>query len=434
MNKNIVLWGLLSAVASIPALATSPHFPSRFVAHEWGTFTSLQGSDGHVVDGLHHEDEVLPDFVHSREQAAVAGIAGGNGPGPTPQPSSNPKPWPHCHGKGCDFEPAAGTDLGVTQKMETPVIYFYTPADRDVKVKVGFPGGLITQWYPEASAFSPGAGDVRALANGSTEWNVHLTNATQALPPVAPQDIWAPSREVDAAYVTDTARGEHEKFIFYRGLGRFTTPIEVGSAPGRGLQIRNPDARTVADAFLIRVDGQGNGSFRSLGAVPARGARDVTRYELGAPLAPEAEYLAQASAGIQSALVRSGLYPAEARAMVNTWKRSYLMTPGLRVLYVLPRAWTEKLLPLSLEPAPAELVRTLVGRIEVLTADEEQELLRRLVAAVSSPDQQRTIVDSLGRFAEPKLRRIQGLVAADANSSPELRVLLARLVAEVSNQ
>lgn len=36
------------------------------MVHEWGTFTSLQGSDGRVMDGLHHTEELLPAFVHGR--------------------------------------------------------------------------------------------------------------------------------------------------------------------------------------------------------------------------------------------------------------------------------------------------------------------------------------------------------------------------------
>src|SRR5205085_10385406 len=42
-------------------------FPLRaqqhFVAHEWGTFTTLAGSDGTLLPGLYHEEERLPVFV-----------------------------------------------------------------------------------------------------------------------------------------------------------------------------------------------------------------------------------------------------------------------------------------------------------------------------------------------------------------------------------
>lgn len=34
--------------------------------HEWGTFTSVQSPDGKDMEGLHHEEEPLPSFVHGR--------------------------------------------------------------------------------------------------------------------------------------------------------------------------------------------------------------------------------------------------------------------------------------------------------------------------------------------------------------------------------
>src|SRR5437667_6658481 len=37
-----------------------------------------------------------------------------------------------------------------TVRMETPVIYFYSPRELDAHVKVAFPRGLITEWYPKA--------------------------------------------------------------------------------------------------------------------------------------------------------------------------------------------------------------------------------------------------------------------------------------------
>jgi hypothetical protein len=37
-----------------------------FIVHEWGTFTSVQGSNGKPLGGSHHGEERLPAFVHSR--------------------------------------------------------------------------------------------------------------------------------------------------------------------------------------------------------------------------------------------------------------------------------------------------------------------------------------------------------------------------------
>lgn len=61
--------------------------------------------------------------------------------------------------------------------------------------------------------------------------------------------------------------------------------------------------------------------------------------------------------------------------MTNTWKNSYFRNPGLRVLYILSRAETDRILPLRIDPQPQEVVRSLVGRIEVFTDAEENQLL-----------------------------------------------------------
>ena len=52
------------------------------------------------------------------------------------------------------------------------------------------------------------------------------------------------------------------------------------------------------------------------------------------------------------ALVEQGLYEKEARAMVNTWQDQWFAEEGTRVLYLLPRAWTDRTLPLQVSPRP----------------------------------------------------------------------------------
>ena len=95
--------------------------------------------------------------------------------------------------------------------------------------------------------------------------------------------------------------------------------------------------------------------------------------------------------------------------MVNTWSHSYFETPGLRILYVLPRSWTEALLPIEIVPQPDRLERTLVGRIESITQAQEErataeifELAASDISLYKASDQ---LFIRLGRFAEPIARR-----------------------------
>ena len=46
-----------------------------YVLHEWGTFTTVSGSDGGLLPGLQREEEALPPFVFSHEEIENQGEA-----------------------------------------------------------------------------------------------------------------------------------------------------------------------------------------------------------------------------------------------------------------------------------------------------------------------------------------------------------------------
>ena len=60
--------------------------------------------------------------------------------------------------------------------------------------------------------------------------------------------------------------------------------------------------------------------------------------------------------------------------MVNTWQDQWFAEEGTRVLYLLPRAWTDRTLPLQVSPRPDSVVRVMVGRAELITPSVEREL------------------------------------------------------------
>ena len=57
------------------ASASSTTDADRLVVHEWGTFTSFEGADGATMEGMQHESEALPAFVHSRLSAEASPLA-----------------------------------------------------------------------------------------------------------------------------------------------------------------------------------------------------------------------------------------------------------------------------------------------------------------------------------------------------------------------
>ena len=116
--------------------------------------------------------------------------------------------------------------------------------------------------------------------------------------------------------------------------------------------------------------------------------------------------------------------------MVHTWKDSWFTEPGVRVLYVLPRRWTEQTLELSFDPPPSELVRVMVGRAEVLTPALEKRLAEEIAQArrghTGARQQLRSELRKLGRFAEPALEL--AMEGTEPQARQEARVLLRSAV------
>src|SRR5262245_30365336 len=100
------------------AVPQAPQALSPLTVHEWGTFTSIAGADGQAVQWLPQAGPVdLPCFVEHSGFAVKGSLPG-------------------------------------TVRMETPVIYFYAPKAVDASVRVRFPGGVVTEWYPHADVTS----------------------------------------------------------------------------------------------------------------------------------------------------------------------------------------------------------------------------------------------------------------------------------------
>ena len=119
--------------------------------------------------------------------------------------------------------------------------------------------------------------------------------------------------------------------------------------------------------------------------------------------------------------------PASARFPL---KHSWFLEEGTRLLYIVPRPRTDEILPLTIDPAPQQTIRVLVGRLEILPAAEEQ----RLIEVVRSSRRDRAVTKAasgvpaellrLGRFAEPALVRLAHVARDDAEVREEAASLL----------
>ena len=213
MRSVLLMLTLLSSINSF-----------AFEAHEWGTFTSVVDSTGKTQNGMYHEDEVLPDFVHGYGELRAEIKP------PVFVPPTPVTPRPPCHSKVC----FGGDELMqnmITQKMETPVIYFYANTQQAVNISVRFPEGVITETYPGPVSTFPTMSDPHIIGNGQSQFQINILNSKLSGGPFVPAgNIYSHARAVNSNLITSGA--EQEKFLFYRGLGRFQPKIAITSKDG----------------------------------------------------------------------------------------------------------------------------------------------------------------------------------------------------------
>lgn len=351
--------------ACLPRSAAGPSQGADLIVHEWGTFTSVAGRDGEALSWrpLSFESD-LPGFVYSVDRGAS--WAGG-----LRYPS-----------KSSRF---------VTVRMETPLLYFYTKSERSVAVNVGFNGGAITEWYPHAST-----------ARAVVDWGqVQVLPGSRAdLPHDQRPNHYYPARETDAATLRVTREGktEHEKFLFYRGVGDFALPLTVRVEAGR-VVVRTTSAQSVGKVILYERRAGASGFVT--GEAPAGETRIERPALTNANATPRQE--------LKKLLVAHGLYEREAEAMLETWRDSWF-EEGLRVFYVLPREAVDAILPLKIDPKPNELARVLVGRAELITPEMERDVSEQLARfedpAPAERDAARREIGKYGRFADTILNQV----------------------------
>jgi hypothetical protein len=334
---------------------------SGLTAHEWGTFTSIAGDQGQAVEWSPLTGSTdMPGFVeHLRTPQFKLGLRG-------------------------------------TVRMETPVLYFYDSREETVSVKVGFNQGLITEWYPHASHVEP-AGNLLDVsryqpeAGGSIAWDVVAT--APSLRPEFPREkvenhYYAARATSSTPLRVRTPSGDQqEKFLFYRGVGAFTPPLSAMLTPESKLLVENHGAKELPNVILFERRGE-NVGYRIGGAVQ-------DKMTLEAPeLTGSIDSLGRELEGL---LVNQGLYQEEAQAMVATWRNSWF-EEGSRLLYLVPAEFVNRVLPLSIAPAPIQTARVFVGRMEIVTPATENAIKQ----ALATHDRGTLLL--YGRFLEPILQ------------------------------
>jgi hypothetical protein len=381
MKRIFAVIALLAVTAFTTATVNAPggSYATGLTAHEWGTFTTVAGPDGRAIDWLPLGGPTdLPCFVERFRNVAPTSVSAP----PTPTVVAA-DPRPVLLGKVAGVTVRVGTpwfDYDATRanllgkvRMETPVIYFYAPTEMSVNVRVDFPRGLMTEWYPHATVTQADIGTV-ALRDpsqvGTIEWqDVRITPAARpAFPAGDATSHYYAARATDAAPIV--VNGQAEKFLFYRGVANFDVPLSAEALGEGAVRLRNLWGEELPAAILFENRG-GKIGYRVHGVV---GNSDVT---LDAPALDG--NLASLRKELEQMLVSSGLFPKEASAMVATWNDSWF-EEGTRVFYVLPPRSFETVMPLTIVPAPVNVARVFVGRMEIVTPASQRAVEKAIMA------------------------------------------------------
>jgi len=373
---------LLGSVSFTRHAAAKQLAGSPLIAHEWGTFTSIAGPDGLAMQWLPLTGFTdLPNFV---EHLANTDFKGG---------------------------------LRGTIRMETPVLYFYSPRETAVSVHVTFSKGLITEWYPHASVppLDPRRdyGFEQKQTEGTISWKNIAIEPKAA--PNFPLDSLSDNRYYAARATSaspisiDTPSGpQRERFLFYRGVSSILLPLTASLTTDNSVQLQNHFFDAIPAAILFEHRGSKLG-YRTLGSL-------ADQATLAAPTLDGS--LDSLFSTLEGLLISQGLYPDEAHAMLETWQTSWF-DDGSRILYIVPRRFVDSVLPLSISPAPAQLTRVFVGRLELITPATQQAV----EAACASNDT--ATLAHYSRFLEPILTAMVNS-ARDAPTRARLQSYLSR--------
>jgi hypothetical protein len=334
LRRSLTLLAVTSLVSLSPWLRAAD---TGYVAHEWGTFTSIQGSDGVLLDWNGIATSDLPEFVYN---------------------------WSRPGLKRFDTTMLTKASLNCLQRMETPVIYFYPDKPMSVDVTVEFPKGKIAEWFPQARDVGPSTrppnpvlaaldsvanrvgvhpnpslaarfGD-QPITNSVIHWsNFDLMPASQQpelanqMPASRKASHYFAARETESAFVradsleTAFAPPEVEKFLFYRGVGNFQTPLKVTMLDQDQATVANTGGASLKHLFVLKVQGD-LAAFVSLGDLAATKSF-VTRVDFSRQAMPLVGAVAQLGKQMAAALESEGLYRGQdlARCLVRGSRRAY---------------------------------------------------------------------------------------------------------------
>jgi hypothetical protein len=347
---------LIALLVTYPGIAQPPVQPIRsakgLTVHEWGVFSVNEDAEFANAD-LRAEWDKLPAFVHGHIKGRVV-----------------PQHW------------------GAVEARRRPIVFFHAKEPAIVSVRIDFPGGLAGVWYPATISPAVYGMNPQPPAGGSLHWELGIKQCpgpwqpkTPAPPEVADKHWFARVRQVKcdeifARYSPNHLDVERERFLYYDGIFPQSKWLKIGVTKD-GVTLTSRVKHPVFDVTV--VDRRGDGKVR-VGRVAKVDAGETVK-EVKFVDADESRFASDASETLLKQLTGAGLNEDEAKSLVDLWRKEFFETPGLNLFYRVPQAEYDRLLPLTITPAPESVVRVgLVhhGHLEPDFAERILELVKKL--------------------------------------------------------
>ena len=226
-----------------------PAQPSDLTVHEWGTFTSVAGEDGSAVewDALGGKDD-LPRFVNDFGYRCF-------------------KSEDHRHradGNAGDVLLQSARIGGACKGRISSRAYHRMVSPGPIR---GLSKERIRRLdVRRLEANLNGIDTSLTILTGAIEWpSIKVEpNTSPALPTETGPSRYYAARGTDSAPLA--VGDEHEKFLFYRGVGRFPVPLSARVTGNGTIAVENRGAEPVPTVILFENHG-GHLGYRNAGAV-----------------------------------------------------------------------------------------------------------------------------------------------------------------------
>jgi len=286
---------------------------------------------------------------------------------------------------------------------DKPIVYFYAKPDLlHLSVKVTFTEGVPVAWWPCAADpvdYGWPGGEARVVAQGqrgaglpfrSLTWEpwvgdrppagpagpfMHTGELTKAVTEFPlPANCWVRQARLATASLltvdgTDTdpkavhdywrktmggtlLRPEAERFLYYDGLVPTPDYLRCEKIDAGPITLRNRASFDLTQLFVVDRRAKDTVGFASIDSREPFKAGTIRKIE-PRPVAAK-DWPAEGLKQVRKALVDAGLFEPEADALLAIQRSVLLETEGVSVFHILPVSEYDRMLPLSILPAPVQ--------------------------------------------------------------------------------